>query len=229
MWRPNSSCRCEHANVQKCRFSNSSLSQSAWKVLMLAPGVKWKFSIWKCEICTGKGWLDNWGQLISRAANHCVFWFHTHTNATAVGAFQHWCCKVYMGHNSWLKTPSQCVQCCSQQGNVYNAAPSRAKSIEPRPTNFPFILLFFSSVPYADKKTSLIFSTVVHMERILGQHCCFCVFLCFCVRVKALGWVQATKYGHSLHPTGKRRSTKSDQRKAPRIMWMRGKKKRKIN
>ena len=33
------------------------------------------------------------------------------------------------------------------------------------------------------------------------------------MRVKALGWVQATKYGHSLHPTGKRRSTKSDQRK----------------
>ena len=174
----------------------------------------------KCEICTGKGWLDNWGQLISRAANHCVFWFHTHTNATAVGAFQHWCCKVYMGHNSWLKTPSQYVQCCSQQGKVHWTSSDQLPIYSS--------LLLLSSI-YTDKKTSLILSTVVHMERILGQHCCFCVFLCFCVRVKTLGWVQATKYGHSLHPTGKRRSTKSDQRKAPRIMWMRGKKKGKIN
>ena len=126
----------------------------------------------KCEICTGKGWLDNWGQLISRAANHCVFWFHTHTNATAVGAFQHWCCKVYMGHNSWLKTPSQCVQCCSQQSPLNLV----------RPTSH----LFFSSSPqfhlhrqenffdslYCSTHGAYIGSTLLFL--------CFFVFLCAC-------------------------------------------------
>ena len=169
----------------------------------------------KCEICTGKGWLDNWGQLISRAANHCVFWFHTHTNATAVGAFQHWCCKVYMGHNSWLKTPSQCVQCCSQQSPLNLV----------RPTSH----LFFSSSPQFHIHRQENFFDSLYCSTHGAYIGSTLLFLCFCVRVKALGWVQATKYGHSLHPTGKRRSTKSDQRKAPRIMWMRGKKKGKIN
>ena len=179
MWRPNSSCM----QVWACKCTKVPFFQQFLVALRLESSnvgpwgemkVQHLSGKGKCEICTGKGWLDNWGQLISRAANHCVFWFHTHTNATAVGAFQHWCCRVYMGHNSWLKTPSQYVQCCSQQGKVHWTSSDQLPIYSS--------LLLLSSI-YTDKKTSLILSSVVHMERILGQHCCFLCFFCVSVCV----------------------------------------------
>ena len=67
--------------------------QCTWKVLILVPGVKRKHecvSIWvfrgKCEICTGKGWLDNWmggSWKDGRQIIACFDFVGTHTNATA--------------------------------------------------------------------------------------------------------------------------------------------------